>query len=208
MVVCAVIVLMGVAGGEAEDAQFYARARGLPGARQVGPSCGFFANVPALTAVSGINIADGSAVSQAFISSVYGLRDGDFALRESFGKEEFFELFGMEAEGVKIYHEAGKMSGLVADAERLGEEVFEEKLREGKFISLRVNGAMGRPHNILLMGCREGRYLYHDPTMGKRERGAGGVAGGGDGGSAGGVDRVCGGGAGEDVDVFRRRAGV
>ena len=132
--VCAVLVLMGVAGGEVGGEQFYDRARALPGARQVGPSCGFFANVPALTAVSGINIADGSAVSEAFISSVYGLRAGDFEMRGSFGKELFFELFGMKSEGVKIYHESQKMSALVGDAERLGVEVLEKALREGKFI--------------------------------------------------------------------------
>jgi hypothetical protein len=77
------------------DASLVSRARALSGARQVGPSCGFYANVPALTLVSGINIVDGSHGSRVFVRSVYGLPKGDFSMSKSFGNQRFFKLFGI-----------------------------------------------------------------------------------------------------------------
>lgn len=50
----------------------------LPGAPQMGLGCAFYANVPALTKVSGIQIVDETATSKAFVASIYGLRRGRY----------------------------------------------------------------------------------------------------------------------------------
>ena len=40
---------------------------------QIGVGCAFYANVPALTKVSGIQIVDGTEASRGFVASIYGL---------------------------------------------------------------------------------------------------------------------------------------
>lgn len=67
--------------------KWHEHAKALPGARQAGVGCAFYANVPALTLVSGINVVDESRDSRAFITGVYGLRRGDFLMRSAFDKE-------------------------------------------------------------------------------------------------------------------------
>jgi len=147
----------------------------LPGAPQIGVGCAFYANVPALTRVSGIQIVDESAASRGFVSSIYGLRRGDFEFRRAFDKEVFFELFGIAAEGWRHdYADLPKVE-LLTEAERLIDRVFEPALKQGDFISLRARGVYGGPHNVLLLGHTEGKYRIHDPltgamrTMGKKE---------------------------------------
>ncbi len=63
---------------DAKSLDRYEQTLALPGARQAGVACALYANVPALTFVSGIHIADDSPESRAFITSIYGLRRGDF----------------------------------------------------------------------------------------------------------------------------------
>ena len=150
-----------------EHQVFQQRAKVLPGAKQSGPGCAFFANVPALTMASGIHIADDSAASRSFVASVYALRKGDFEIHSAFDREIFFALFGIPAEGRKIYYGDRSKVELVRDAEGLVLDIFGDALKRGRFVSLRVTGELGRAHNVLLLGHRDGKYWYHDPTMGK-----------------------------------------
>jgi hypothetical protein len=162
---------------DAKSRDRYERTIALPGARQSGVACAFYANVPALTFASGIHIADDSAESRAFIASIYGLRRGDFKFRRAFDKEVFFELFGMPAKGVKIYYDDLDRKALLKQAQKLVTGVFEDALDQGQFVSLRVYGELGMPHNVLLVAHRDGFYHYHDPTTGKiRKTGSLGLA--------------------------------
>jgi hypothetical protein len=67
-----------------EKKRLYEQARFTPGAKQVGFSCAFFANVPVLTIAGGIDIANGSVASKDFAASIYGLRRGDFSFMRAF----------------------------------------------------------------------------------------------------------------------------
>lgn len=139
----------------------------LPGAKQIGLSCAFYANVPALTKVSGIQIVDVTPASRALVASIYGLRRGDFEFRSAFDKEVFFELFGMPSKGARHDYADIPRKRLFIEAESLISDVFEPALDRGDFISLRAIGPFGGPHNVLLVGHGNGKYRYHDPTMGK-----------------------------------------
>jgi len=138
----------------------------LPGARQIGVACAFYANVPALTKVSGIQIVDDTPASRALVASIYGLRRGDFEFRSAFDKEVFFELFGIAFEGGRRDYADLPQKSLLVEAERLITEVFEPALDRGDFISLRAIGPFGGPHNVLLLGHGNGKYHVHDPTTG------------------------------------------
>ncbi|MCW1883347.1 hypothetical protein OKA04_01310 [Luteolibacter flavescens] len=138
----------------------------LPGAKQRGVGCAFYANVPALTRVSGIHIVDHDPVSNAMVASIYGLRKGDFAFRSAFDKEVFFELFGMSYEGVRHDYADLPRKDLLVEAERLIARVFDPALESGHFISLRSIGPFGGPHNVLLLARAHGKYHVHDPTTG------------------------------------------
>ncbi|WP_193211890.1 hypothetical protein [Luteolibacter marinus] len=151
---------------DAERERHFREATALPGARQFGVGCAFFANVPALTYVSGIHVADRSPESRAFITSVYGLRRGDFLLHRAFDKQIFYELFGMKARGTTVYYPDAANKELITRAGKMITGVFEDALNRGEFISLRVYGELGMPHNVLLVAHRDGRYLVHDPTTG------------------------------------------
>lgn len=141
--------------------------KALPGAKQIGLSCAFYANVPALTKASGICIVDETEGSRSFVSAIYGLRRGDFDFRSAFDKEVFFELFGMPSTGARHDYGDGARRDLLKQAERLITEVFEPALDRGNFISLRARGPFGGPHNVLLVGHANGKYRVHDPTTGR-----------------------------------------
>lgn len=138
----------------------------LPGAPQLGVGCAFFANVPALTKLSGIQIVDETAASQSFVASIYGLRRGDFEFRRSFDKEVFFELFGIAYEGQRHDYANLPRADLLVEAERIVTWVLKPALDRGDFISLRARGVYGGPHNVLLLGYADGKYKIHDPLTG------------------------------------------
>jgi hypothetical protein len=157
--------------------KLHEHAKALPGARQAGVGCAFYANVPALTFVSGIHVVDETPDSRAFVTGIYGLRRGDFLMRRAFDKEIFFELFAIPSKGVKIYYDDLDRKVLLKQAEQLVTGTFEAALDRGQFISLRVYGELGMPHNVLLLAHRNGRYHFHDPTTGTvRVTGAAGLA--------------------------------
>jgi len=157
--------------------KLHEHAKALPGARQAGVGCAFYANVPALTFVSGIHVVDETPGSRAFVTGIYGLRRGDFLMRRAFDKEIFFELFAIPSKGVKIYYDDLDRKTLLKQAEQLVTGAFEAALDRGQFISLRVYGELGMPHNVLLLAHRNGRYHFHDPTTGMvRATGAAGLA--------------------------------
>ncbi len=149
-----------------EVRDFHRHALTLPGARQAGVGCAFYANVPALTLVSGIQVVDETRDSRAFVTGVYGLRRGDFLMRRAFDKEIFFELFGIPSKGVKIYYEDLDRRTLLKQAEGLVTGDLKAALDRGQFASLRVYGELGMPHNVLLMAHGNGFYHFHDPTYG------------------------------------------
>lgn len=149
----------------------------LPGARQMGVGCAFYANVPALTVVSGIHVVDETRDSRAFVTGVYGLRRGDFLMRRAFDKEIFFELFGIGSKEVTIYYEDLDRRTLLKQAEGLVTGDLKAALDRGQFASLRVYGELGMPHNVLLLAHASGRYHFHDPTYGAiRSASAAGLA--------------------------------
>jgi hypothetical protein len=138
----------------------------LPGAPQIGVGCAFYANVPALTKVSGIQIVDGTEASRGFVASIYGLRRGDFEFQRAFDKEVFFQLFGIASEGQRRDYPDLPKVDLLVQAEQLITEVFNPALDQGGFISLRARGVYGGPHNVLLLGHASGKYQIHDPLTG------------------------------------------
>lgn len=156
----AVIALSGAAWSQV------AKPATLPGAPQIGVGCAFYANVPALTKVSGIQIVDETAASKGFVTSIYGLRRGDFEFRRAFDKEVFFELFGIAFESHRCDYADLSRVGLLVEAERLITGVFKPALAQGDFISLRARGIYGGAHNVLLLGHAGGKYKIHDPLTG------------------------------------------
>jgi len=139
----------------------------VSGAKQIGPSCAFYANIPALTSITGVNIADGTDTSLAFIKSVYGLRKGDFKIQTPYKKELFFALFGIETKTHNHYLPPQRASLLLETSSKLIEKEIIPALQLDQFISARVKGRSGRSHNILLLDYREKRFSYHNPTTGK-----------------------------------------
>jgi hypothetical protein len=159
------MVAVGIAFSGAAWSQV-AKPATLPGAPQVGVGCAFYANVPALTRVSGIQIVDETVASRGFVASIYGLRRGDFEFRRAFDKEVFFELFGIAHEGQRRDYADLPRVALLVEAERLITGVFKPALAQGDFISLRARGTYGGPHNVLLLGHAGGKYQIHDPLTG------------------------------------------
>lgn len=162
---CLVISALGVSLSIDARAQM-AKPAPLPGAKQIGVGCAFYANVPAFTKVSGIQLVDDTAASRTLVASIYGLRRGDFEFRSAFDKDVFFELFGMTSEEGRFDYGDLPRKSLLIEAERLITDVFEAALDRGNFISLRAIGPFGGPHNILLLGHAGGKYQIHDPTTG------------------------------------------
>ncbi|RYD63286.1 MAG: hypothetical protein EOP83_12560 [Verrucomicrobiaceae bacterium] len=138
----------------------------LPGAPQLGVGCAFYANVPALTKVSGIQIVDETRESRSFVASIYGLRRGDFEFRRAFDKEVFFQLFGIPSKAQRHDYADLPRGDLLVEAERLVTGVFKLALDGGDFISVRARGVYGGPHNVLLLGNAGGKYQIHDPLTG------------------------------------------
>jgi hypothetical protein len=145
----------------------YAQLASLPAAGQSGPSCAFFANVPALTMATGINVADGSPAARRFITGAYGLRRGDFAFERSFDRKVFFALFGLPSDETTIYHPEGDRKSLLPAAAHLLETTLAGALDAGNPVSIRVVGAFGGNHNVLLLGRDGNRFLCHDPFPGR-----------------------------------------
>ena len=138
----------------------------LPTAHQTGGSCGFFANVPALTLATGIDID----ASKSFVQSIYGLRRGDFRYQRSFDKRMFYELFSIGYEETKIEHPEGIAKAMLADVKKLITETFDAGLSKGLVYSLRIRGVFNGPHNGLLIGRKDGKYLLHDPYPGVNKK--------------------------------------
>jgi hypothetical protein len=134
-----------------------------PIASQYGPSCAFFANVPALTYASGVHIGNASG----FIRPIYALHHGDDEFDRAFSKEKFYELFAIPHESHEIRHEDLPVATLLGSLEKLIEEKFDPELAKGNAFSLRVIGVFGGPHNALLMEKVGDKYLAHDPFPGK-----------------------------------------
>ena len=152
---------------KAEKVALYQQARVTPGARQIGVSCAFYANVPLVTMLSGVNIADGSPASKDFVASIYGLRKGEFSFLSAFDREMFFKLFHISSKGVKVYYREAPRGELLADAEALVTHHLANALDDGQFVSLRILGDFGGPHNVLLLARRAGTFYYHDPRSGR-----------------------------------------
>lgn len=150
-----------------EKVSLYQQARLTPGARQIGLSCAFYANVPLVTMSIGINIADGSVASKEFVASIYALRRGEFQFMSAFDREMFFELFHIPAKGVEVYYREAARGELLADAEEIITHDLAAALDLGQFFSLRVLGEFGGPHNVLLLAHKSGNYYYHDPRSGR-----------------------------------------
>lgn len=131
-------------------------------APQVGPSCAFFANIPALTRHTGVDISSATE----FIRPVYGLHRGDFRFGSSFDKHKFFELFGLPYTRTEIQHPALARREVVARVEEVIAGEIDAGLAKGAMFSLRVVGAFGGPHNVLLFGRRGRLYQVHDPFPG------------------------------------------
>ncbi len=137
-----------------------------PIASQYGPSCAFYANVPALTYASGVDIGP----SMDFIRPIYALHRGDTKFDRAFSKEKFFELFAIPHEEHEIRHEDLPLATLLGSVEKLIDEKFDPGLAKGKAYSLRVIGVFGGAHNALLMAKAGDVYLVHDPFPGKLKR--------------------------------------
>jgi hypothetical protein len=133
-----------------------------PIAPQTGPSCGFYANVPALTYASGVNIAQ----STSFIRSIYQLHRGDRRIESSFSKEKFYELFAIPYSAHEVKHENLTRDILRKNLISRIEESFDAGLSKGYAYSLRVTGVFGGPHNALLLEKISDQYVVHDPYPG------------------------------------------
>lgn len=131
--------------------------------KQTGPSCAFFANVPALALATGYDISS----SKTFTSSVYGLRRGDFKFERSFDKRIFCELFALPWEIATVQHPDKPRKELLAHAEEVIRNNLDPGLEKGWVYSLRVNGIHGGPHNVLLMAKAKDKYVVHNPGPGK-----------------------------------------
>jgi hypothetical protein len=131
-------------------------------AAQIGPSCAFYANIPALTRQTGVDISQATE----FIRPIYGLHRGDFRFGSSFDKHKFFELFGLPYKRTEIKHPALAKRVLVGQVEEVIAGEIDAGLAQGAMFSLRVVGAFGGPHNVLLLERRGERYQVHDPFPG------------------------------------------
>ncbi len=131
-------------------------------AKQQGPSCAFFANIPALSLATGIDIAE----SDAFIRSVYGLRRGDFEFQRSFDKRIFCELFALPWETTTVEHPELPYKELPSLVRQVIHQRLDPGLAKGWVYSLRVNGIHGGPHNVLLLAKGESGYVVHNPSPG------------------------------------------
>ncbi|MGJ8634160.1 MAG: hypothetical protein ACSHX7_09595 [Luteolibacter sp.] len=78
----------------------------------------------------------------------------------------FFELFGIRSKGVTIYHPELARTELIPVAEELIRNSFVRALSDGQFVSLRVIGQLGGPHNVLLIAHRGSMFYFHDPRSG------------------------------------------
>lgn len=135
----------------------------LPRASQTGPSCAFFANLPMVAWTTGFDVSQ----SSEFLRSVYGLRRGDFEFRRSFDKRIFCKLFFLPYELHELRHLSAETRNLRHLTDAFITRHVDEGLMRGQVHSLRVNGAHGGPHNVLLMGKKGDRYLLHDPRGGR-----------------------------------------
>jgi hypothetical protein len=136
--------------------------RHLQPASQTGPSCGFFANIPALTLTAGVDIS----TSPAFVSAVYGLRRGDFHFQRSYDKRLFFEMFGLPWEETTILHRQADAGRRIAAAEEIIRTRFIPGLAAHRVYSLRVRGILGGPHNVLLLARDGEKLVVHNPYPG------------------------------------------
>jgi hypothetical protein len=153
-----------IAGGILQSAQN--SGPGLPpAAKQIGVSCGFFANVPALTMATGVDIH----TSEPFVRSIFGLRRGDFSYRSSFDKRMFYELFALPYVETRISHPPGSPQTALENSRHIITRMFHDGLEKGRIFSLRVRGIFNGPHNALLIGRRGDRYILHDPFPGTIE---------------------------------------
>ena len=133
-----------------------------PIAPQHGPSCAFYANVPALTYATGVDIGS----SMDFIRPIYALHRGDTKFDRAFSKEKFYELFAIPSQAHTIRHEDLPIADLLDSVEKLIKDKFDPALSKGNAFSLRVLGVFASAHNALLMAKEGDVYLVHDPFPG------------------------------------------
>jgi len=131
-------------------------------ASQIGPSCAFFGNIPALTLHTGVDISNATE----FIRPIYGLHRGDFKFQSSFDKHKFFELFSIPYSRTEIKHPRLPRHELVLRIREIISTRIDPALDDGRIFSLRCVGAFGGPHNVLLLGRNDGRYRIHDSFPG------------------------------------------
>jgi len=131
-------------------------------APQIGPSCAFFGNIPALTLQTGVDISNATE----FIRPIYGLHRGDFRFGSSFDKFKFFELFAILYTRTEIKHPALARKELLPAVESMISTRIDPALDKGRIFSLRCVGAFGGPHNVLLLGKQGGKYRIHDSYPG------------------------------------------
>jgi hypothetical protein len=135
-------------------------------AKQVGVSCAFYGNVPALSWHTGIDISQATE----FIRPIYGLHRGDFNFSRSFQKMTFYELFNILYTSSEVIHADLPKEELLGKVEKLIVEVFDAGLKKGHLYSLRSRGIFGGPHNTLLLGKNDQNYQLHDPFRGEIQR--------------------------------------
>lgn len=133
-----------------------------PCASQVGPSCAFYGNIPALTLHTGIDIS----ASTEFIRPIYGLHRGDFQFQRSFHKSKFYELFSIPYTSTEVVHPALPKQQLLREVEKMIAQTFDPGLQKGQMFSLRSIGVFGGPHNTLLLARTGETYQVHDPFPG------------------------------------------
>ncbi len=150
----------------AESASEWMTWEQLKPVKQTGPSCAFFANVPALALATGLDVSS----SKTFTSAVYGLRRGDFKFERSFDKRIFCELFALPWEASTVQHPDMARNDLLFYAQEVIRKNIDPGLEKGWVYSLRVNGLHGGPHNVLLMSKSDGKYVVHNPGPGKMRR--------------------------------------
>ncbi len=131
-------------------------------APQIGPSCAFFGNIPALTLETGVDISSATE----FIRPIYGLHRGDFHFRSSFDKHKFFELFSIPYVRTELKHPALTRDELSLRMQEIISTRIDPALDAGRIFSLRSVGAFGGPHNTLLLDRNDGKYRIHDPYPG------------------------------------------
>lgn len=66
-----------------------------------------------------------------------------------------------------VYYREASRGELLADAEEKVNRDLTAALDKGCFVSMRVLGEFGGPHNVLLLAHRGGKFYHHEPRTGR-----------------------------------------